>query len=115
MLNDPYHGTTKPYTMVNGGFGVKWMDNGVTTSVKATNIGNQDIQQHVFGDIIKPDRRRRAPREFLCAHPRGVAPRTPRHALSRAASPARSVRVAHSLRSFASLDSLPDRVVPTIG
>src|SRR6185436_17453223 len=26
--------------------------------------------------------------------PRGVAPRTPRHALSRAASPARSVRVA---------------------
>src|SRR5437660_8214772 len=27
----------------------------------------------------------------------GFAPRTPRHALSRAASPARSVRVAHSL------------------
>src|SRR6188474_3086689 len=34
-------------------------------------------------------------------HPRGFAPRTPLHALSRAASPARSVRVAHSLRSFA--------------
>src|SRR5262249_18713208 len=33
--------------------------------------------------------------------PRGFAPRTPLHALSRAASPARSVRVAHSLRSFA--------------
>src|SRR5687767_15769990 len=29
--------------------------------------------------------------------PRGFAPRTPLHALSRAASPARSVRVAHSL------------------
>src|SRR5262249_49483020 len=34
--------------------------------------------------------------------PRGFAPRTPLHALSRAASPARSVPVAHSLRSFAS-------------
>ena len=53
VLDDPYHGTTKAYTMVNGGFGVKWMDNHVTTSVKATNIGNRDIQQHVFGDIIK--------------------------------------------------------------
>jgi iron complex outermembrane receptor protein len=53
VLDDPYHGTTKAYTMVNGGFGVKWMHNHVTTSLKATNIGNQEIQQHVFGDIIK--------------------------------------------------------------
>jgi hypothetical protein len=53
VLNDPYHGTTKAYTMVNGGFGVKWAGNKLTTSVKATNIGNSDIQQHVFGDIIK--------------------------------------------------------------
>src|SRR5580765_3395210 len=30
------------------------------------------------------------------SYPRGFAPRTPRHALSRAAAPARSVRVAHS-------------------
>jgi hypothetical protein len=53
VLNDPYHGTTKAYTMVNGGFGVKWMNNRLTTSVKATDIANQEIQQHVFGDIIK--------------------------------------------------------------
>jgi outer membrane receptor protein involved in Fe transport len=53
VLNDPYHGTTKAYTMVNGGFGVKWAHNRLTTSLKATNIGNQEIQQHVFGDIIK--------------------------------------------------------------
>src|SRR6187549_1653707 len=37
----------------------------------------------------------------VLSHPRGVAPRTPLHALSRAASPARSVRVARSLRSLA--------------
>jgi hypothetical protein len=25
----------------------------LTTSIKGTNLGNQTIQQHVFGDIIK--------------------------------------------------------------
>jgi len=53
VLNDPFHGTTKAYTMINGGFGVKWAGNKLTTSVKGTNLANQDIQQHVFGDIIK--------------------------------------------------------------
>jgi outer membrane receptor protein involved in Fe transport len=53
VLSDQYHGTTKSYTMLNGGFGVKWANNKLTTSVKGTNLANQDIQQHVFGDIIK--------------------------------------------------------------
>src|SRR5687767_12961673 len=49
--------------------------------------------------------------------PRGCAPRTPLHALSRAASPARSVRVAHSLalvRAFMrGLLVLPERLRPS--
>jgi iron complex outermembrane receptor protein len=53
VLTDAYHGTTDAYTLVNGGFGVKWLNNRLTTSVKAVNIGNQEVQQHVFGDIIK--------------------------------------------------------------
>jgi outer membrane receptor protein involved in Fe transport len=53
VLNDQFHGTTKAYTMVNGGFGVKWANNRLTTSVKGTNLANQTVQQHVFGDIIK--------------------------------------------------------------
>jgi outer membrane receptor protein involved in Fe transport len=53
VLDDRYHGTTKAYTLVNGGFGVKWMNDRLTTSVKGTNLANQTIQQHVFGDIIK--------------------------------------------------------------
>jgi outer membrane receptor protein involved in Fe transport len=53
VLNDVFHGTTDSYTLVNGGFGVKWANNRVTTSVKGTNLANQEIQQHVFGDIIK--------------------------------------------------------------
>lgn len=52
VLNDPYHGTTDSYTLLNGGFGVKWANNRLTTSVKATNIANQRVQEHVFGDII---------------------------------------------------------------
>jgi len=53
VLDDRFHGTTDSYTLVNGGFGVKWAQDHVTTSVKATNLGNQDIQQHVFGDVTK--------------------------------------------------------------
>jgi hypothetical protein len=53
VLDDRYHGTTSPYTLVNGGFGIRWMGNQLTTSVKAVNLGNEDVQQHVFGDILK--------------------------------------------------------------
>jgi outer membrane receptor protein involved in Fe transport len=53
VLSSPYHGYSDAYTMVNGSFGVKWMNGRVTTMVKVTNLLNQDIQQHVFGDIIK--------------------------------------------------------------
>jgi hypothetical protein len=32
---------------------VKWQQGRYTTLVKATNLLNEDIQQHVFGDILK--------------------------------------------------------------
>ena len=32
---------------------MRWVDGKVTTSVKVINLANQDVQQHVFGDIIK--------------------------------------------------------------
>ena len=32
---------------------MKWRQGRITTLVKVTNIFNQDIQQHVFGDIMK--------------------------------------------------------------
>jgi outer membrane receptor protein involved in Fe transport len=54
VLDDRYHGTTEAYTLVNAGFGVKWGGHDrVTTSIKATNLANQKVQQHVFGDITK--------------------------------------------------------------
>jgi outer membrane receptor protein involved in Fe transport len=53
VLSGPYHGFTDSYTMVNGSFGMKWSAGRITTLVKVTNLFNSDIQQHVFGDIIK--------------------------------------------------------------
>jgi outer membrane receptor protein involved in Fe transport len=53
VLDVRYAGTTDSFVLVNAGFGVKWLDDRITTSIKATNIGNEDVQQHIFGDILK--------------------------------------------------------------
>ncbi len=54
VLDDRYHGATDPYTLVNAGVGVRWgADDRITTSVKVTNLANQSIMQHVFGDITR--------------------------------------------------------------
>jgi outer membrane receptor protein involved in Fe transport len=53
VLDDRYHGTTDPYTLVNGGAGVRWAHNRLTTSVKVINLFNENALEHVFGDILK--------------------------------------------------------------
>lgn len=53
VLTSPYFGYSDSYTMVNGSIGAKWARQRVTTLVKVTNLFNEDIQQHVFGDILK--------------------------------------------------------------
>jgi outer membrane receptor for ferrienterochelin and colicins len=53
VLDLTFAGFTDGYTMVNASVGVKWAGGKVTTSLKGTNLGNEDIQQHVFGDIMK--------------------------------------------------------------
>jgi outer membrane receptor protein involved in Fe transport len=53
VLDARFAGVTEAFTLVNGGFGVRWLGDRVVTSVKATNIGNQEIQQHIFGDIVR--------------------------------------------------------------
>ncbi|HSC29515.1 MAG TPA: TonB-dependent receptor [Vicinamibacterales bacterium] len=53
VLDARYSGTTDAYTLVNGGFGVRWADDRVTTSIKIVNLGNVDAQQHIFGDTTK--------------------------------------------------------------
>jgi outer membrane receptor protein involved in Fe transport len=53
VLDAPYHGTTDSYAMVNASFGVKWADGKYETILKGTNLFNQKIQQHIFGDILR--------------------------------------------------------------
>jgi len=53
VLDDRFHGTTEAYTLVNGGIGLKWFEGQLTTGIKVVNLTNEDVQQHVFGDILK--------------------------------------------------------------
>ncbi len=53
VLTSPYAGYTDAYTLVNASAGLKLKGDRFTALVKATNLLNQDIQQHVFGDILK--------------------------------------------------------------
>ena len=53
VLDARFAGMTDPYTLVNGTFGVRWLNDRVTTSVKLTNIANEEVMQHIFGDIMK--------------------------------------------------------------
>jgi hypothetical protein len=53
VLDQRYAGSTDAYTLVNGAFGVRWMGDRLTTSLKVNNLANEEVQQHIFGDIIK--------------------------------------------------------------
>ena len=52
VLDSRYHGTTEAFTLVNGTLGYRWNDT-FTTSLKVINLFDQEIQQHVFGDVMR--------------------------------------------------------------
>lgn len=52
VLDARFHGPTDEYTMLNLSFGVRVMDDRMQISVNAQNVTDEDVQQHVFGDII---------------------------------------------------------------
>ena len=52
VLTREFHGTTESYTMFNATLGVRWNER-VTFTVKGTNLTDESIQQHIFGDILK--------------------------------------------------------------
>jgi outer membrane receptor protein involved in Fe transport len=54
VRDSTFYGYSDSFRMVNCSFGVRWGGEGkVTTSLKAVNLLNNDIQQHIFGDILK--------------------------------------------------------------
>jgi outer membrane receptor protein involved in Fe transport len=53
VLDARFAGPTEAYTQVNGAFGVKFLSDKLQTTIKVINLLNEDIQSHVFGDILK--------------------------------------------------------------
>jgi iron complex outermembrane receptor protein len=52
VLDSRYHGFTDAFTLVNGTFGYRVTDS-FTASLKVINLFDQEIQQHVFGDVMR--------------------------------------------------------------
>jgi outer membrane receptor protein involved in Fe transport len=53
VLDARYAGWTDAFTLVNGSIGAKWAGGKLITTLKTTNLTNQQVQQHIFGDVIK--------------------------------------------------------------
>jgi iron complex outermembrane receptor protein len=53
VLDQRFAGTTDAYTLVNAGFGVRWAREKLVTSIKVTNLANENVLQHIFGDVTK--------------------------------------------------------------
>lgn len=53
VLDSRFHGPTDSFTQLNLGAGVRFAGDRVTLSVQAQNVTDEEIQQHVFGDILE--------------------------------------------------------------
>jgi outer membrane receptor protein involved in Fe transport len=53
VLDADYHGPTDAYTMVNVTAGLRLQKGRYTPVLKIMNLFNQEIQQHVFGDVLR--------------------------------------------------------------
>jgi outer membrane receptor protein involved in Fe transport len=53
VLNASYAGFTDAYTMLNAALGVRLAEGKVIVSLKGTNLTNEKIQQHIFGDLLR--------------------------------------------------------------
>ena len=53
VLDSRFAGRTEAFTLVNAGVGVRWGGERVVTSLKVTNLTNREIQQHIYGDIMR--------------------------------------------------------------
>lgn len=53
VLDARYSGTTEAYTAVNMMAGMHFSNNRYTASLKITNLFNEEIMQHVFGDVMR--------------------------------------------------------------
>ncbi|MDP2321021.1 MAG: TonB-dependent receptor [Acidobacteriota bacterium] len=53
VLDARFAGPTEAYTQLNGAIGMRFAQEKITATIKGINLTNQDIQSHVFGDVLK--------------------------------------------------------------
>ena len=53
VLTAEYHGWTDAFTMVNATLAMDLMDGRLQPSVRVINLLNQEIQNHIFGDVLR--------------------------------------------------------------
>ena len=53
VLTAQYHGWTEAFTMVNATARVRLFDGRIQPSVQVLNLLNQEIQNHIFGDVLR--------------------------------------------------------------
>jgi outer membrane receptor protein involved in Fe transport len=53
VLDSRFHGATEAFTIASGTVGYKWNGDRLVTSLKVSNIFDQEILQHVFGDVTR--------------------------------------------------------------
>ncbi len=52
VLDSRFFGPTDSFTQVNLGLGFRFREDQATLTINAQNVFDEDVQQHVFGDII---------------------------------------------------------------
>lgn len=45
-------GTTEAYTQINAALGMRFAEDRVTVTLTGTNLADEDVQQHIFGDVM---------------------------------------------------------------
>jgi len=53
VLDSRFHGPTEPYTITSATVGYKWRGERLVTSLKIANLFDEEILQHVFGDVTR--------------------------------------------------------------
>jgi outer membrane receptor protein involved in Fe transport len=53
VLDSRFHGPTEGFTMSSATVGYKWRGDRLVTSLKITNLFDEEILQHVFGDVTR--------------------------------------------------------------
>ena len=53
VLTAEFHGWTEAFTMVNATLAVNLMEGQFQPSVRVINLLNQEIQNHIFGDVLR--------------------------------------------------------------